>query len=284
MKKMIYFFMATLLCVVMISCGGNQKAGQLERERDSIASIKAQQDLILQDLTSTLDEVYNSFDSITIEENTIKRKIEEGNYVSKQQLTESLKNLKDMVTNYRTRLNQMESQLSSRKDELAKLSEMMKILTLELEKKEMQIDNLQAEILKKNTTIANLKNNVVNLEETVSNLEMESVAQKETIKNLREVYYIVGTYKELKEKKVLTGGFLKKKKVDLTQFDLNCFKKSDLQSLEKIDIPAKSVKKIHTNVPSGSYSIEKTSENSCSIKIIDAEKFWSISKVLVVEI
>ena len=84
--------MATLLCVVMISCGGNQKAGQLERERDSIASIKAQQDLILQDLTSTLDEVYNSFDSITIEENTIKRKIEEGNYVSKQQLTESLKN------------------------------------------------------------------------------------------------------------------------------------------------------------------------------------------------
>ena len=39
MKKMIYFFMATLLCVVMISCGGNQKAGQLERERDSIASI-----------------------------------------------------------------------------------------------------------------------------------------------------------------------------------------------------------------------------------------------------
>lgn len=278
------FFIIIIFAVVVASCSDNSKKTieKLQHEKDSIFSIKKNQDKILNDLTSVLLDVSISLDSVSAEERTLRKKIEDGTYSSKLELFENLRNFKEMVASCRLRLNEMENQLSSRNDQLSNLSEMIKFLNLELSKKEETISNLQKQLAKKNVDIAHLKGEIVKLGSSVSKLEKSNINQGKEIEKLNEVYYIVGTSKELKSKGVLTGGFLKKKKVDYSSLNMKLFTKADMRNLLKIEIPAKSAK-VYTNATSDSYSIENISGNSCILNILNPEKFWSTSKILVIQ-
>lgn len=278
------FFIIIIFAVVVASCSDNSKKTieKLQYEKDSIFSIKKNQDKILNDMTSVLLDVSISLDSVSAEERTLRKKIEDGTYSSKLELFENLRNFKEMVASCRLRLNEMENQLSSRNDQLSNLSEMIKFLNLELSKKEETISNLQKQLAKKNVDIVHLKGEIEKLGSSISKLEKSNIHQEKEIEKLNEVYYIVGTSKELKGKGILTGGFLKKKKVDYSSLNMKLFTKADMRNLLKIEIPAKSAK-VYTNATSDSYSIDNVSGNSCALNILNPEKFWSTSKILVIQ-
>lgn len=281
--KIIEFVLLCMTFVVSFSCKGNDaEVDKLRRENDSLQNVSAYKGQILDDLTSALVEVSNSLDSITVEEQTIKRKVEEGGFASKKEFVETLEMFKTQVANYRLRLRQLESELSGKSDQLAKMSQLIAFLNEELIKKEAKIESLKEQLNKRNADIANLWTKVSTLENTVAVVQNENDNQKETIKGLSEVYYIVGTSKELKGKKILTGGFLKKKKVDYSSLDLSLFKKVNSSELTQIVINSKSAK-VMTNVPSESYKIESLSDETCVLKILNVDKFWSLSKVLIIQ-
>lgn len=276
-------FITVLFLAFFTSCNNKSERmiEKLQEERDSILEIKTNQDKILDDLTATLFEVSVSLDSVSAEEKTIKRQIEDGSYTSKKELLDNLRLFKERVSNYRQRLEKMEKQLASRADQLEKMSQMIKFLNQELSQKEETINRLQQQLEKKNVDIAHLKNEVKALGSSVSDLEKENKTQAKEIETLNEVYYIIGSSKELKNKGILTGGFFKKKKVDYSSLDLNQFVKAD-RKLQIINIPSKSAK-VLSNAPSNSYTIETTSENSCVLNILNKDKFWSASSILVIQ-
>ena len=101
---------------------------------------------------------------------------------------------------------------------------------------------------------------------------------------MAEVYYVIGTKKELSANGLLTGGGLfAKKKVDYSAVAKSKFKQGDKRNISSINIEGRNPK-ILSGVPVGSYSIQQNSNTSYTLKIIDADKFWSISKFLIVEI
>jgi len=124
-------------------------------------------------------------------------------------------------------------------------------------------------------------------DELGSMIGMYSAAKTDvSIKNkkLNTAWYTAGTTKELVKKGVISneGGFIgigKMKKLSET-FNTQNFSEVDITKLKTIKLEAQKVKLITTHV-AGSYSLVKT-EEGCSLYILNAEKFWSVNKYLVV--
>ena len=99
---------------------------------------------------------------------------------------------------------------------------------------------------------------------------------------LNTVYYAIGTGKELKEKKILESGFLRKTKVMKGDFDMSYFTAGDRRTLTVI--PTHSNKaKVLTSQPKDSYTIMDQNGQKV-IKITDPAKFWQLSNFLVIEV
>lgn len=283
LKKSLFFVSSFVF--LLCSCNNGEAVSKLQNENDSLKVVNKQQGKILDDLTSTIVEVSSTLDSLNQEENAIKIKMQEGGFLTKKQLLANLSDFKTKVENYKLKLAELEKQLSGRNDQLAKMNNIINFLSQELEKKEATIKQLQSEIAQKNTDIKRLSSEITDLGTTIGNLKEENDNQRETISkqesSLNTVYYIIGTSKELKEKKLLTGGFLQKKKIDISGIDQSLFNKVDVRKLNEIEINSKSAKVLTPN-PKESYSIEKVSKNSCKLVIHDSSKFWNVTNILII--
>ena len=93
----------------------------------------------------------------------------------------------------------------------------------------------------------------------------------------------VGSSKELKAKGLLTGGFLAKKKVDVTKLSSAGFTKVDIRNYNDVVLKSKKPK-IMTQMPSDSYTLRDNGNGTTTLHINDATRFWSVSKYLVVKL
>lgn len=284
MKKLIYMFLAGTIAMGFSACGGS--TGDLKSQNDSLMAVNSQQGQILDNLTETLYEVSASLDSITIEENTLKSQMKEGAGISKKEMLENLNHFKQMLAENKARMTELENQLSKRDDQLAKLSKLVKYLTEEIQNKEAIIADLQEQLSQKNADISSLRSQVSNLNTTVVNLEQENAEHQEALKNagnaLNTVYYKIGTKKELSEKGILTGGGLTKKKLNTSNINLDLFVKEDGRNLNTISVNSKKPQLL-PEPPAASYKVETNGSKSV-ITITDPDKFWSLSKVLVIRV
>ena len=112
------------------------------------------------------------------------------------------------------------------------------------------------------------------------------VSQQETISSqdasIHTAYVKIGTKKELKQEGLLTGGFLKKSKVDFTKVDKSLFKPVDIRNTDKITISAKEAK-IVTPQPTDSYRIDKVYKDLV-LTITNPDKFWGVSDFVIIQI
>ena len=92
---------------------------------------------------------------------------------------------------------------------------------------------------------------------------------------------VIGTSRDLKEKGLLTGGLLKKKKVNYESLNQALFTKIDIRNTTQFNIPSKKAK-VLTDAPSDSYSITQNG-NSCTLRITNVPRFWSISRYLIIQ-
>jgi hypothetical protein len=168
------------------------------------------------------------------------------------------------------------------KDQLKKSS------TSNLSGYENFILSLETMITEKDKEIYGLLGNLNTVnEELGSMISMYSAAKSDVNKKnkkLNTAWYTAGTTKELVNKGVISneGGFIgigKMKKLS-ENFNTQNFAEVDITKLKMIKLEAQKVKLITTHV-ADSYSIVKTDEG-CSLYILNAEKFWSASKYLVV--
>jgi hypothetical protein len=130
---------------------------------------------------------------------------------------------------------------------------------------------------------------VETLNTNVTSLTAESTERQKTIedqtKKLNTAYYTTGTFRELKDKQVLTkeGGVLGmgREKVLKPGFNNNAFTAIDVTQVK--DIPLSSTgAQVITNHPADSYTIEIKGDKVSDLRILDPDKFWAASKYLVV--
>ena len=283
MKKLLIFVSAVVLAS-FLSCGNETE--KLKSSRDSLDSVNGLKQDIIDELTSTLVDVSTSLDSVAAGQGMIRRAAGDGNQLSKQEMLANIRTFKNMLNENRTKLNELQKQLKGRNDKIGKLSALIEHLQAELNERQTTISQMEEIIKQQDIDIKDLESQLEATNSAMADMEEENVQQREQLAEqdaaMNTVYYTVGSSNQLKQMGLLSGGFLKKAKLDVASIKKEQFTRADKRTLTEIPVPTKSAK-ILTSQPADSYTIEPKGSNSCVVKINNPARFWGVSTVLVVE-
>ena len=292
LKKSVYFFFVLFLCFVSFSCGHSNLSKELTAERDSLIKVNQQQNEALTEITSTIAQVSVTLDSIAKHEQILysNRDIE-GRGLSRKKILENLSFFENLLTEKSKEMKAMEESLSNKDGNIRKFQIMIDYLVNEIDKKNENIRVLRRELERKNGNISiltdklsSLKNDVLTLNDTISMLQEKTETFSEQEKKINEVYYTIGTKKDLIARGLLSSrGLFAKKRIDYSSLDTSMFVKADMRFLKQLIIVGKEPQ-ILTNVVSTSYTLTENGRDSYILKIIDSISFWSVSKYLIIQI
>ena len=165
---------------------------------------------------------------------------------------------------------------------ITELESLIKGLHVQIAERDSSVNMLNERVTALNGTITNMQG-------TMDTMKMDIAAKSQEITEkttkLHTAYYTIGTYKQLRDKKIIAkqGGFLGlgKSKSMVPDFNKEAFTQIDYTSINSISLDTKNAKLVSTH-PSGSYTIQRENDKVKSIQITDPENFWKASKYLVV--
>ena len=285
MKKLLFIAMCLLALASCKDNGNTRQTADLSSRIDSLNRVNVQKDNEINDMLETLNTIEDGFRAINEAQGrvTIERRGEGTD--AAQRIRENMQFINETMTQNKELINKLRLRLRDSNTASEQLRKTLENLTAQLEEKESQIAALQEEVNNNNVTINDLRSRIVRVTQ-------ENVAQRATIDTqnqtimdqddqLHEAYLIIGKKAELKDAGVLKGGFLKKSKVDVNTLDKRMFKTIDVRSVKEIAINAKKPE-VLSQMPADSYTIEQKGKSSV-LRITNVERFWSITKYLIVQ-
>jgi len=288
MKK---FFYVLLIPVLLLASGCNQKKiDRLQAQNDSLRAVGGDKDSNISEFVATFNDIEANLDSIKKAELVIDKNAKAGEVKGsrKEQIKSDIKYIYDLQQKNRKMVAELSSKLSKSGKHAAQLQKMIDNLNASITEKDAQIAQMTDELGKLNIQVKDLNVKVTDLNTNVDNLSTDNAKKQADIDaktaELNTAYYVIGTNRELKDKKIITGegGFIGigRTKDIMADLNMNDFVKVDITVVNEIPIMKKKIN-IITAHPSGSYRLEgdKTVDK---LVIVDAAAFWSLSKVLVI--
>ena len=286
MKKLLFLSM----CVALLSsCGNSGRNDALKAQNDSLNIVLAQRDAELDGIMEAFNEVQEGFRLINEAENRVDL---QGDYVegtsAAQKIRDDIRFITEKLQANRERIAELEAQLNNGKYASSQLKKTIANLKKELEAKSLQIETLQEELASKNIRIAELDDAVAGLSQDVAQLKADNVAKEAVVasqdKALNAAWFVYGTSSELKEQKILSKKFLQKAKVlEGNDFNKDYFTQIDIRRDKEIKLYSKDAKLLTVH-PEGTYELVKDDKGQLTLKITSPNKFWSVSRYLVIEV
>ena len=290
MKK-ILFALASFIAIVtalmlLFSCETRkEQAMNAFTTEDSLQSVLTQKENELNDMLSTLNEIQEGFRKINEAQGRINVERRKGETNQKQAILEDMRTIQqsvnlnnELISNLRQQLKQANVSNSQLK---ATLENTISTMTAQMEELQGQIEDLRQQLAAKDITIAEQETQIGELKTNVGNLTAENDSRARTIsaqdKDLHTAYYVFGTKKELKNERILESGDVLQKE----NFNKDYFTKIDIRIDKVIRLYSKSAT-LKTTHPAGSYRLDKDAKGQYVLRITDPEKFWSVSKYLVI--
>lgn len=285
-----YNFIKTLLIVIvnftlLVGCNdsGRPDTGQLNfllQENDSLITQIKLKNKELDDITASMNQIENNLSAIRKNEMTIDSLRRLGGINQEEKINQLIKEIDKYVDDNRLKVSKLEVQMKNSKNEsigLTRLVNQQKNTVLE---KEQQIQSLMS-------TITNLRQELmftINTKNAEISDKQRLIEEKEAAINA--VYITFGTRDKLTDDGIIRkeGGVLgagRSFKL-ASKFDLGKFRKANMQEINQVDLGVIDKKTVVTTHPAESYYFVKSSGRTI-LKIVDYQKFWSISKYLVVE-
>lgn len=211
----------------------------------------------------------------------------------KEQIKNDMIAIQQALQERRERLEELEKKLAASSGDNSTLKRTVTNLRAQIAEQQTEIGTLTNQLASANIRIEELNTQVGTLTSSVDSLNTQVVdvtskknaaeeAAAKATNELNTVYIAIGSSKELKEKKILESGFLRKTKVMKGDFDMDYFTAADKRSLTRIPTHSKKAK-VKTSQPSSSYQIVDQ-DGQKVIEITDPAKFWQLSNFLVVEV
>ena len=284
MKKTIFYVF--VLLPLLFSCTGNQEElKKLKAENEQLELNAREKDEIINDFIQTFNEIEDNLAVIKEKENIIRVNAGEGDNISsdaKDRINEDVLAIYKLMLKNKKKLAELNNKLDAADVKVAEFQKLVSRLNKRIEEKNKEIASLRSEL-------AAMHINIENLGGQIDSLEQESHKKSQIIdeqtEELNTAYYVFGDKKELKEHEVITkqGGFIGIGGIAKLKGDFNqdYFTKIDIRETLEIPISAKKVKIITTH-PEGSYELSENEGITEKIIINDPEKFWSVSKYLVI--
>lgn len=281
------------LCLGMLaSCNvkNSDEYKALQAERDSLLQVSTKGQSDVSDLMAMINQVEENFAQIKEAEKylTIESKSKgEMSSDTKSRITDDFQMINEILKKNKADIETLNKKLKSSGGQSAQLKQTVERLTAELEQRSAAISELRDALSARDAQIASLTGEVEKLNTNVEDLSTKNVEQsnkiKEQEKALNTGYYIFGTSKELKEAKVVTGGFISSPKILKESIDKSIFIKIDIRDVKEIPVYAKKAK-VLSDQPKDSYTIAKDANSQVVIKINDYKRFWSLGQFLIIQV
>lgn len=289
MKKL---FIGCACLALLASCNvkNSSEYKALQAEKDSLAQLNVKSNGELTEMMGVINDVEENFRQIKEAEKYLTIESQgkgEMNSDTKTRVRDDFAMINDMLQKNKDQINKLNQRLKNSGGENSSLKKMVERLNAELQDRGKTIADLQAALTKRDAQIAELEVNMKNLNDNVETLNAQAQKQAETIKQqdkeINSAYYMFGTGKELKESKVISGGFLASTKVLSQNIERSKFIKIDIRDLKSIPVYAKKAKVLSEH-PKDSYKLEKDNTDNVVLKISDYQKFWSLTRYLIIEV
>ncbi|MBR4129579.1 MAG: hypothetical protein IKU02_01495 [Bacteroidaceae bacterium] len=280
MKK-ILIFVACALALGACNMTGEQQETALQ-ELDSLQKIINEKDMELDDILGIFNEVQEGIRRINEAEGRVT--IAEGNPESastKEVIHENMEFIKDAMQQNRDLIAQLQQKLKNSSIKNTKMQQTIENLQAQINAQAARIQELEANLAEKDALIESQGEAIAGLSNDVASLTEDNRAKAEKVqqqdKELNSAWFVFGTKSELKEQKILDKGDVLKS----GDFNKNYFTKIDIRYDKDIKFYSKSAQLL-SNHPSGTYQLTKDKQGQYELHITDPQKFWSVSKYLVV--
>lgn len=285
MKKII--LMAAVI-LSMTACNTNG-IDNSDIKNDSLLSIIEERDSALLNFIASFNEIESNLDSVAAKQKIIflhsDRIKGELSANKKMRINAEIEAINILMDKNRKEIAELTRKLDGAKNKNSILEKTIKTLTIQISQKDYELCELNLELSAIQSAVSSL---VTTVDSLSGQNYLQSIIIEYQTKNLNSTYFIVGTEKELIDKKIIDrkGGLLGIGKTSMLSkdFDNTIFTLMDCTKITEIPINGSSIKVI-TNHPSNSYLLEKDKTKSSTIKnltITNSENFWSSSKYLVI--
>ena len=290
MKKIIYVLLIPVIILTSGCAHRKEQIARLQAQNDSLRAVGTDKDSNIADFVTTFNAVEANLDSIKKIELIIDKSAKAGEVKGsrKEQITSDIQYIYNLLQKNRKLVAELTSKLSKSNKHAAELQKMIDNLNKSIDEKNTQIAQLTDELGKLNIQVKDLNVKVADLNTNVNNLTTDNAKKQADIdaktEALNTAYYTIGTNRELKDKKIITGagGFIGigRTKNLLADLNMNDFTRVDITKVNESPVMKKKIT-IVTSHTKGSYRID--GEKSVDkIVILNAKEFWSLSKVLVI--
>ena len=280
MKKTLIFVACALSLGACDMTGEKQDA--VLQERDSLQRIINEKDMELDDILGTFNEVQEGIRRINEAEGRVT--IADGNpesASSREVIRDNMAFIQQAMQQNRDMIAQLQEKLKNSSIKATKMQKTIENLQAQIDTQAARIQELEASLAEKDALIEAQGDAIAGLNNNVAALTEDNKAKTEKVqaqdKELNSAWFVFGTKNELKEQKILTNGDVLKS----GDFNKDYFTKIDIRYDKDLKFYSKSAQLLSTH-PAGSYQLAKDKQGLYEIHITDPQKFWSVSKYLVV--
>lgn len=282
MKKII----CLALCATMLaSCEFyTKREKELTAQNESLVAELTEKNMALEQAIQSIANIQEGFRVINEAEGrvNIQSQVSEG-ITDAERMKEDILFIREKMEANRKQIERLEKKLKASGIEASSLRKVIANLQKELDAKVASIAALQTELAEKNIRISELDKAVATLTGDVNTLQQLSDAQQEMIEKqemqLNAAWYVYGTAKELKEQNILKSGDV----MSSSDFNKNYFTEIDIRVDRVFPLYAKHAK-LMTVHPEGSYEFVKDADKQLTLKVLDLDAFWSVSRYMVIQV
>lgn len=284
MKK--NWIMLLVMGLIVVSCTNvkeSKEYKELQAQRDSLLMRSTGAESEAAEMMAVISEVEANFAKIREAEKYIATQSAQGGEMTqdtKQRVEDNFQMINEILQRNKEQLEQLNRRQSAGSREIVSLKNTISRLNAEMLESSNRLTQLQEELAQKDEQIALLAEDVTALAQEA---EQQSVTIREQEKTLHTAYYVFGTAGELKEQKILSGGFLQQTRVLQDTFNKEYFLKIDIREVTQIPLYAPKGKLWSTH-PEGTYEFVKGDDGNLTFVITDTQRFWSLTKFLIIEV
>lgn len=283
MKKIGILFFVMGLIVSCTNVKESKEYKELQAQRDSLLQHSAGTEAEAAEMMAVISEVEENFAKIREAEKYISTQSAQGgemNQATREKVSDNFKMINEILQRNKAQLNELNRKYSSSNKEIGALKNTISRLNDEMKESSARLVELQAELAKKDEQISLLSQDVASL---AREAEQQSTTIHEQDRSLHTAYYVFGTASELKDQKILSGGFLQQTRVLQDTFNKDYFLKIDIREVTEIPLYT-SKGKLWSTHPEGTYEFVKGSDGKLTFQITDTQRFWSLTKYLIIEV
>jgi uncharacterized coiled-coil protein SlyX len=289
MKKISILGVALAALLMTVSCTTKKDADAMAQHSvDSMQQIVNAKDGEINALFDVLNQIEDNLSLISAKYSNVqemKRGNVESNYNVKGEITTQVNTIEKMLAENKKKIAELNKKIATMGKESKQLQEYIAKLETRMADQEKQINDLTSDLQKHKMLIANLNQTVDTL--TTQNQKKDEVIARQTVE-ANKAYFIVGTYKELKELGVVSksGGFIGigKKQNAVGDMPTDHFTTIDRTKVTTITVGQKKAVVISKH-PADSYQLVMDDSDPSVVaylKVLNPASFWKYTRYLVI--